>query len=358
MNLIELGWNSFFDAQWETFKDESLYALRIVRENREQYLAYGELGEFHCEVSGKFRHNSNSKSKYPAVGDWVAASVRDEEKKATIHAVFERKSFLSRKVVGENTDEQIVAANIDFIFIVTGLDDNYNLRRIERYLTMAWNSGAIPIVILNKADLCEDAESKKLEVESIAIGVDVLLVSSMSSSSLELLKKYTNPGKTIAFIGSSGVGKSTLINSLLGTNKQKVNSVSGLGSRGKHTTTYRELILLDNGCIVIDTPGMRELQLWGDEDGLKQTFDDIKELALYCKYKDCNHISEPGCAILEAVKKGNISQERLDSYYKLKKELSYLEDRLTLKPSVIEKSRSKKISKLVKNYYKNYKDKT
>lgn len=331
--------------------------MRIIRENREKYIAYGEAGELICEISGKYRFDTSSKADFPAVGDWVAGTVRPAEMKATIHALISRKSVFSRKVAGQITDEQVVAANIDTIFIVTGLDLNYNLRRIERYLAMAWNSGATPVIILNKSDLCPEAEERKIEVESVAFGVDIHTMSAAQNIGMEFLGNYIKPGATVAFLGSSGVGKSTIINSLLGENKLNVNAVSELGSRGRHTTTHRELIVLPNGGIVIDTPGMRELQVWGDEEGLKHVFDDIEELALNCRFKNCGHENEPGCAILEAVNNGTLDPGRLKNFYKLKKEFSYLADRHTMKASAVEKARWKKISKIQKMYSKDHKDK-
>jgi ribosome biogenesis GTPase / thiamine phosphate phosphatase len=357
LQLTDLGWNSFFENQFEQYRNQNYSPMRIIRENREKYIAYSEAGELICEISGKYRFDTISKANFPTAGDWVAGAVRTGEMKATIHALLSRKSVFSRKVAGQITDEQVVAANIDTIFIVTGLDLNYNLRRIERYLAMAWNSGATPVIILNKSDLCPEAEIRKSEVESIAFGVDIYTLSATQNIGIEFLNKYIRPGETVAFLGSSGVGKSTIINSLLGTNKLKVNEVSDLGSRGRHTTTYRELILLPNGGIVVDTPGMRELQVWGDEEALKQVFDDIEELASNCRFSNCNHENEPGCAILEAVNNGTLDPGRLESFYKLKKEFSYLTDRQTMKASAIEKVRWKTISKLQKNYSKDYKDK-
>jgi len=357
MRLIDLGWNSFFEDQFEQYKNQDYSPLRIIRENRGKYIACSEAGELVCEISGKYRFETDGKANFPAVGDWVAGAVLPGEMKATIHALLSRKSVFSRKVAGQITDEQAVAANIDTIFIVVGLDLNYSLRRIERYLTMAWNSGAAPVIILNKSDLCPDAETRKGEVESIAIGVDICTLSAARNIGIEFLNKYIRPGLTVAFLGSSGVGKSTIINSLLGTDRLKVNTVSESGSRGRHTTTHRELILLPNGGIVVDTPGMRELQVWGDEEGLKQVFDDIEELASNCRFKNCSHENEPGCAILEAINNGTLDSGRLESFYKLKKEFSYLADRQTMKAGAIEKARWKKISKIQKIYSRDYKDK-
>jgi ribosome biogenesis GTPase len=286
------------------------------------------------------------------VGDWVAAAPVPQEQKAMIHAVLTRKSAFSRKVAGESADEQIIAANIDTVFIVTGLDENFNMRRIERYLSLAWESGAIPVVLLNKSDCCSNALAKKQEVEAIAMGVDICILSARQQNGLEVLTCYIKPGKTIAFVGSSGVGKSTIINTLLGTERLAVNEVSALGSRGRHTTTFRELIVLSGGGMVIDTPGMREMQMWGEETGLNQTFDDIDELADSCRFKDCAHTNEPGCAIRQAITDGLLAPKRLESFFKLKKEFAYAAERKTMKASAVEKKHWKEISKYAKKLKK------
>ena len=352
MRLTDLGWEPFFEKNFEPYKDQGFSAVRIIRGSREKYVAYGEAGELACEISGKFRFETDGKGSFPTAGDWVVASVRLNEKTATIHTLLPRKSVFSRKVAGEVTDEQVVAANVDTIFIVCGLDLNFNLRRIERYLSLAWESGAVPVILLNKADLCAQAEERKLEVEAIAFGVDVYTLSASQHIGTEVLNKYIQPGKTVAFLGSSGVGKSTMINALLGTERLKVNEVSELGSRGRHTTTSRELILLPGGGMVIDTPGMRELQVWGDEEGLKQVFDDIVELALNCKFRDCSHEKEPGCAVQEAIKNKTLDPKRLESFLKLKKEFTYLSNRQTMSANAVEKVRWKEISLRIKNLKK------
>jgi ribosome biogenesis GTPase len=350
--MIDLGWNPFFDNHFKPYKEQGFSAMRVIRENRGKYIACGEQGEFICEVRGKFRFEADSKGKFPAVGDWIVVSARPDEGKAMIHALLPRKSAFLRKVAGQITEEQVIAANIDIVFIVCGLDLDFNLRRIERYLSLTLESGAEAVILLNKADLCPEAQERKDEVESIAFGIDIYTISAFQKTGLDILYKYIQRGKTAAFLGSSGVGKSTIINSLLGTERLKVKEVSKVGSRGRHTTTFRELMLLPNGGMVIDTPGMRELQVWGDEEGLQQVFDDIEELASRCRFRDCSHQSEPGCAVQKAISDGFLEPDRLKSFLKLKKEFEYLADRQTMKASAIEKARWKKISQYTRKLKK------
>lgn len=352
MQLIELGWDSYFEKQFEPYKPEGLTPVRVIRENRQNYLAWSEAGELIAEVSGRFRHDAVGKGDFPAVGDWAAAEVLANEGKAVIQAVLPRKSAFLRKVPGPVTEEQVVAANIDTAFIVCGLDGNFNLRRIERYLTLSWESGAVPVVLLNKADICPEAEERRNEVEAAAIGVPVCAISAACDQGLDGLRHYLTPGRTAAFLGSSGVGKSTIINRLLGTDRFAVGEVSDSDSRGRHTTTSRELVMLPDGGLVIDTPGMRGLKVWGDEDGLKQAFEDIEALAADCRFRDCRHGNEPGCAVRAAVESGTLDAGRLQSFQKLQKELRYLADRQTMTPNALEKERWKQISKMVRNFKK------
>jgi ribosome biogenesis GTPase len=335
MNLIELGWNSFFEQHFDQFRKPGLDPGRVAREHRQRYVVYSEHGELIAEVSGRIRHGARSRGHFPAVGDWVAVSVRVDERKATIHALLPRRSGFSRKAVlsggmpdtGGKTEEQVLAANVDTVFLVCGLDGDFNLRRIERYLAVAWDSGADPVIVLNKSDICPDVEAHIREAESCAFGVPIHPLSAVKNEGLNALSGYLNVGKTAVFLGSSGVGKSTLINSLLGTERLKVSAVRECDGKGRHTTAGREMIPLPTGGIVIDTPGMRELAMWSDDEGLKRTFDDIEQLAAGCRFRDCSHQHEPGCAVQEALKRGALDAGRLRSYTKLLKELKYLTTR-------------------------------
>ena len=344
MDLFTLGWNSHFEDHFQKYKDSGYSPARIARENKSNYMVLAGNGEQLAELSGKFRFNADDRGKMPAVGDWAVVSSMPSEDRASIHALLPRRSAFVRKSAGLETVEQVVAANIEIAFIICGLDDNYNVRRIERYLTLAWESGAMPVVVLNKADLRTDFESCVSEVEAIAVGVQVMALSAKDGRGMDELRKHIAPGKTAAFLGSSGVGKSSIINCLLGEELLPTSEVRESDSRGRHTTARRELIVLPDGGIVIDTPGMRELRLWGDEQGLRQAFDDIEELAAACRFRDCSHVSEPGCAVKEAIESGGLSADRFESYLRLKRELRYTATRQIMKANAIEKLRWRQIA--------------
>ena len=344
MNLSDIGWDSFFEKAFEGFRDHGFVPARVAREDKDAYLVFSEHGELTGRVSGRIRHEAQSRSEFPAVGDWVAIEPRPEQGEATIHAVLPRKSRFSRRAPGGRTEEQVLAANVDTVFLVSGLDANFNVRRIERYVTLAWESGAGPVILLNKADVCEDVEARVSEVESAAFGVPVHAISATENEGLDVLLKYISRGRTVAFLGSSGVGKSTIINSLLGEERQKVDAISEAIGKGKHTTTHRELIVFPGGGVVIDTPGMRELQMWCDEDGLKQSFDDIEELAHLCRFRDCRHATEPGCAVRKALDEGVLDAERYGNYLRLQKELQFLARRQDYRARLADRAKWKKIA--------------
>ena len=275
-------------------------------------------------VSGKYRYEVQTVSDYPAVGDYVIAEWPEDGSNAVITGLFPRKSCFIRKAAGTEKQEQIVAANVDTVFICMSLNNNFNIRRLERYLSVAYDSGATPVVVLTKADLCTDMDKKIAEAMKAAPGTDIVAISSLAGDYAAVMP-YILPGKTVAFIGSSGVGKSTLINKLTGTDSIATREI-GDNDKGRHTTTHRELIVLPNSAFVIDTPGMRELGMWDSGAGIDTTFSDIEELSRNCKYVDCTHTAEPGCAVLAALAAGTLDMARLESYRKLKTENAYAAD--------------------------------
>jgi ribosome biogenesis GTPase / thiamine phosphate phosphatase len=343
-DLRQYGWNTFFEERFQPYAEKGYSAGRIAIEHTHMYTIYSEYGELLGEISGKMRHEAQGTEAFPAVGDWVVLSPRPEEKKATIHAVLPRKSKFSRKAAGPNMEEQILASNVDTLFLVSSLNKDFSVRRLERYLIMAWESGAIPVVILSKADLCEDVVKKILEVEAVAIGVSVYVVSSLTGQGFDGLKTYIREGSTVALLGSSGVGKSTLINRLVGHEVLKVQEIREDDEEGRHTTTHRELIVLPEGGIVVDTPGMREFGLWDGSGGIQETFEDITALGKQCRFADCQHEKEPGCAVRGAVREGTLSNDRLNSFWKLQKELRFLEEKQQQVDRIQAKSQRKSVT--------------
>jgi ribosome biogenesis GTPase len=322
VSLEDYGWNPFFSQAFDGLESSRAGAVepaRIVLVAGALFeLATGP-GEVRASLAGRLRHQGT----VPGVGDWVAV----DAKAGRIEEVLPRRTKLSRKGAGKRTEEQIVAANVDVVFAVMGLDSDFNPRRLERFLATVWESGAKPSVLLTKLDLCAEVEARRREVEEVALGVEVLALSSLDGRGLDEVRRRLRPRETSVLVGSSGVGKSTLINRLLGSEVQSTAPVREWDDRGRHTTSHRELFVLPGGALLIDNPGVREVGLWGGEESLERTFEDVLSLAMNCRFRDCAHDGEPGCAVLEGVRSGTLPEERLSSYRALEKELHYLRAR-------------------------------
>jgi len=322
--LKAYGWNASLEAARKAAGRPDWIPGRVMSEQRHLYQVITSVGELRGEVSGRFRASARGTGDFPAVGDWVVMEARPQEGSATIQAVLPRNARFSRKTAGSRPDEQVMAANFDAVLLVMSLNQDFNLRRLERYLVMAWDSGSQPVVVLTKRDLATDAEARMEEVEAVAAGVPVLAVSAVTGEGMEQLEPWLVPGKTLVVLGSSGVGKSTLMNRLAGKTLALTREIREDDARGHHTTTHRELYLLDSGVLILDTPGIRELQLWESETGLDETFKDIHDLAESCRFRDCLHRKEPGCAVREALQAGTLAWSRYDSYHKLERELAHI----------------------------------
>ncbi|HLF32962.1 MAG TPA: ribosome small subunit-dependent GTPase A [Cyclobacteriaceae bacterium] len=321
MNLKDLGFDESFKEFMSLQGLENLDAGRVIAEHKERYIVVTEAGEFDAEITGNMRFTAKDRSDFPAVGDWVAVSMY-EGGMAIIHRIFPRKTILSRQAVGKIGEAQVIAANIDYALITLAAGQDFNINRVERYLTICHSAKVSPVIILSKTDLIAEAGVKTLvnDLETRIKNVPIIPVSNQTRSGYDQLSSFLTKGKTYCFLGSSGVGKSTLINNLTGKEVLKTKSISESTGKGKHTTSHRELFILENGSLLIDNPGMREVGIADTTDGLEMTFDNILELTKDCKFSDCTHTHEKGCAVTEAVEKGIIDRASYENYLKMERE--------------------------------------
>jgi ribosome biogenesis GTPase len=326
LSLTRLGWNSEWDAAFGAYEKKGWKAGRVAVQDKHHYVLFAEEGELVAQIAGKLLHELQFDADLPKVGDWVAFKrTMLGEQKAVIQAVLPRRTKLGRKIPGRETEEQLLVTNIDLAFVVIALDETFNPRLLERFLLMVIEGGAQPVVVLNKADLCDDLDAHVAEAQHCAGDAPVVVVSAKTRRGMKCLLEFVRPGSAVVFIGNSGVGKSTLINRLYGEAIQPTTEVREGDSKGRHTTTWRELIVLPNGGLVIDTPGMREFQLWMAGEGIHEAFPDIELLALKCRFRECRHGSEKDCAVQAALGSGVLAQERFDNFLKLRRELEFLE---------------------------------
>jgi ribosome biogenesis GTPase len=354
LGLAALGWDAAWAEVFAPHAAEGLVPARVAIEFNHLFRLYTGAGEVQAQHAGRLLHAAAGRSALAAVGDWVAIRPREQERTATIDAILPRRSHFSRKAAGELTEQQVVAANIDVVFLVMGLDRDYNPRRLERYLLLARESGAVPRVLLSKADLVEDTAAALDEIGQLAPGVSVEAISVRDGRGLAGVRAAITTGQTGALLGSSGAGKSTLINALLGEDRLATKAVRASDSRGRHTTRHRQLVPLPGGGLLIDTPGMRELQLWATEaaEATAATFEDIEALAAGCHFTDCQHRSEPRCAVRAAVEDGRLDPARLESFYKLADEARSLAARQDVRDRIVERAQAKTIARSLRQMYR------
>jgi ribosome biogenesis GTPase / thiamine phosphate phosphatase len=351
VSLKRLGWNSYFDTLWRAREELDGLPARVISQQRGLWRVAGDFAECWAEASGTLRASAEAGGDWPAVGDWVATEMLTGSGRPLIHRVLPRRSKFVRKVAGRRLEEQVIAANVDTAFVVMALDGDFNVRRLERYLAQCWESGAKSIIVLNKADDCADVAARVAEIESIAAGVPIFAMSARTGTGVDALDGFLASGRTIVLLGSSGVGKSTLVNHFLRRDAQAVQAVRASDSRGRHTTTSRELFALPGGALLIDTPGLRELQLWDATAGVEQAFSDIEELAAQCKYGNCGHTSEPGCAVQGAIAEGRLDADRLENQRKIQREQEFLSRKIDPEARQQEKERVKLLHRGARKIY-------
>ena len=335
--LEALGWNAGWESKFEELETDNLIPARIAAQHRGEYVVWSADGELRARTAGKLHYAHEVGAPLPAVGDWVGIA-RPAADAATIACILRRRSAFTRKEPGRNSVDQVIAANVDTALLLAGLDDDFSLRRLERYVATAWESGAEPVIVLTKTDICADVDAAMLAVETVAIAVPVVPISNVTGEGLEAIEALVRPGRTAVMLGSSGVGKSSLLNRLAGTEVMRTSALAADGT-GRHTTTHRELVRLPGGALVIDTPGLRELQFW--EGDVSAAFEDIEALAFECRFRDCAHVSEPGCAVLGAVDDGLLELDRLRSWRKFQRELESIAARTDRRLRIARKKRWK-----------------
>jgi ribosome biogenesis GTPase len=348
--LEELGWDDDWASAFELLQDDNLVPARVAAQHRGSYVAWSAAGEMRARARGAMFHAHEVGGELPAVGDWVVLKEIDGDH-ATVAAILPRRSAFMRKHAGRSSTEQVLAANVDMAFLLAGLDDDFSLRRLERYLATAWESGAEPVVVLTKTDVCDDVPTAVLSVESVAIAVPIFPLSNVTGEGLDALAERLEPGRTSVLLGSSGVGKSTLLNTLAGDELMATRELAADGT-GRHTTTHRELVRLPNGALVIDTPGLRLPRLWEQAAGLHSVFADIDSLAARCRFRDCSHRGEPGCAVAEAVADGRLDPDRLAGMEKLAREEAWLASRRDERARSERKRATKRLHRELRRQYR------
>jgi ribosome biogenesis GTPase / thiamine phosphate phosphatase len=350
MRLRQLGWNGFFEAQWNSCDGKGGRPARVIAEYRGMWQVAGEFGEGRAAAAGRLRWSAGGGAEWPAVGDWVSVG-GNPCRELVICDVLQRRSAIVRKEAGKRVVQQVLAANVDTVFLVMALDGDFSPRRLERYLTQVWDSGARPVILLNKMDLCTKVVTRIAEIEAAARGVPAHAVSATSGEGIGAVESQVLEGATAVLLGSSGVGKSSLVNRLLGREAQTVQEVRDHDCRGRHTSTARQLFFLSSGAMIIDTPGLRELQLWDSREGLQHTFGEIAELGELCRYGDCTHQGEPGCAVEAGILGGRVDPARLENHLKLQRELAYLQRKINAGERQKEKQRIKTTHRATQKYY-------